>query len=99
MCLFPALEEREIRCHAGIQTHCQEVKDERGPISELLKQSEISVHVHFPPQVLPLLPAFSHLRLCVWGSCQSFSEWRGEVFSASPEEQQANLAVAPLNQI
>lgn len=32
VCLFPALEERETSCNAGIQIHCQGLKDEWGLI-------------------------------------------------------------------
>lgn len=71
VCLFPALEERETRCNAGIQTHCQEVKDERGLISKLLRVKFWFIHIFLPKFCHNCLP--SPTCACVVGEVASLS--------------------------
>lgn len=80
-------KEGETRHSAGIWIHCQGLKDEWGLVfnKNCYEQRKSLTYRHLSPQVLPLLPAFPHFYLHVWGSCQPccVGGWRGEILAVS----------------
>lgn len=90
MCVYFQLyicKEGETRHSAGIWIHCQGLRDEWGLVfnKNCYEQRKSLTYRHLSPQVLPLLPAFPHFYLHVWGSCQPccVGGWRGEILAVS----------------